>query len=146
MSSYSEASSSLLSLFAASVSRGSPCNLAGSIRRHGTLRLQTRRSITLQLLLDAESIALRPIVLSFVDSRWVTAKGFVFFSGLRILAVLASTVVNAPTLFSLLRFSISSNIDVKFGKLSILITMLMAGDGSWKSVENLAEKIHLMIR
>ena len=145
MSSYSKVSSSLLSLFAASVSRGSPCNLAGSIRGHGTLRLQTRRSITLQLLLDAESIALRSNVLSFVDSRWVTATGFVFLSGLRLLAVLASTVVNAPVLLSLLRFSISSNIEVKFGKLSILITMLMVVDGSWKSVENLAEKIHLMI-
>ena len=81
MSSYSKASSSLLSFFAASTGRGSSCNLAGSIRGHGALRLQTRRSIILRLLLDAGSLALRPNVLRFVDSRRITTKDFIFLSG-----------------------------------------------------------------
>ena len=109
MSSYSKASSSLLSFFAASVSRGSSCNLAGSIERHGALRFNYYPQTATWL--DLGSLALRAKVLRFVDSRCVTAKNLG-------LAALASTAVNALglfSLFSLLRLSISSSTNVKVG-------------------------------
>ena len=128
MSSYSKASSSLLNSFAASVSRGSSFNMARSIDGHGALRIRMRDGIGL-CLAPVGSLDRRPQFGShLVDSRWITLHDLDFLSWLQISAVPSSIVVNALglfCLFSLFRLSISSNIDEKFGKLSMSMTRVM---------------------
>lgn len=139
MSSYSKASSSLLNSFAASVSRGSSFNMARSIDGHGALRIRMREGAGLaDSLVPVGSLARRARFGShLVGSCCITVHDLSFLSWFQISVVLGSMVVNALclfSLFSLFRLSISSNIDDKFGKLSMSMTILMLPRMLWSFV------------